>query len=101
MRTSGWEDLLHYNRELTYLRKAGGEFAEALPEDRQPAGTQRRAVRGFPHVERLIESFAFLTGRIQHDIESSFRKSPRQCWACCIRSSHEPDTVDEHRAFRG
>src|ERR1700722_4177376 len=72
MRGDGWESLLdYYSRELTYLRKAGGEFAKRYPKvaQRLELGTGSSAD---PHVERLIESFAFLTGRIQHDIESEF-----------------------------
>jgi type VI secretion system protein ImpG len=72
MRGDGWENLLEfYSRELTYLRKAGGEFAK-----RYPKIAQRLEVTGHgssdPHVERLLESFAFLTARIQRDIESEF-----------------------------
>jgi hypothetical protein len=33
MRGDGWENLLeYYSRELTYLRKAGGEFAKRYPK---------------------------------------------------------------------
>lgn len=72
MRGDGWENLLEfYSRELTYLRKAGGEFAK-----RYPKIAQRLEMAGGsstdPQVERLLESFAFLTARIQRDIESEF-----------------------------
>src|SRR3954471_2681557 len=72
MRGDGWENLLEfYSRELTYLRKAGGEFAK-----RYPKIAQRLEMTGGgstdPQVERLLESFAFLTSRIQRDIESEF-----------------------------
>src|ERR1700730_10190265 len=72
MQSSGWEDLLQYfNRELSYLRKAGVEFAKRYPKiaNRLELSSGQSAD---PHVERLIESFAFLTARIQHDIESEF-----------------------------
>ena len=72
MQSSGWEDLLqYYNRELTYLRKAGSEFAKRYPKiaNRLELSSSQSAD---PNVERLIESFAFLTARIQHDIESEF-----------------------------
>ena len=63
------ELLEYYKRELTYLRRKGFAFAERYPKI---AG---RLELGFdqcpdPHIERLIESFAFLTARIQHDIDS-------------------------------
>jgi type VI secretion system protein ImpG len=65
-------DLLHYyEQELTYLRNRGREFAQTYPriadrlelQDGYPAD---------PHVERLIESFALLTGRIRHEMEAEF-----------------------------
>jgi type VI secretion system protein ImpG len=64
--------LLHYyEQELAYLRTRGREFAISYPkiadrlelQDGYPAD---------PHVERLIESFALLTGRIQHQMEAEF-----------------------------
>jgi type VI secretion system protein ImpG len=72
MRGDGWENLLeYYSRELTYLRKAGGEFAKRYPKiaSRLEIGVGPSAD---PQVERLIESFAFLTARIQRDIENEF-----------------------------
>jgi type VI secretion system protein ImpG len=72
MKADGWEGLLeYYSRELTYLRKSGGEFAKRYPKiaSRLELGLGPSAD---PHVERLIESFAFLTARIQRDIENEF-----------------------------
>jgi type VI secretion system protein ImpG len=66
------QDLLeYYKRELTYLRKMGTAFAETYPKvaGRLELGPERCPD---PHIERLIESFAFLTGRIQYNIESEF-----------------------------
>ena len=66
------EDILrYYADELTYLRTMGREFAKQHPvvagrlelQDGHPAD---------PHVERLIESFAFLTGRLQHELDAQF-----------------------------
>ena len=66
------DDLLrYYSAELSYLRDMGREFALQYPmvasrlelQDGHPAD---------PHVERLIESFAFLTGRIQHELDAEF-----------------------------
>lgn len=64
------DDLLrYYRRELTSLRKEGVAFAERYPKiaGRLELGVDECAD---PHVERLLEGFAFLTGRIQHAIES-------------------------------
>lgn len=67
------DPLAYYRRELDYLRNAGREFARRHPE---MAG--RLELGGMespdPHVERLIESFAFLTGRIRRDLDSEFPK---------------------------
>lgn len=66
------EELIHYyQRELSYLRKSGSAFAEQYPK---VAGRLALAPDecADPQVERLLESFAFLTGRIQHQIESEF-----------------------------
>ncbi|HTQ80311.1 MAG TPA: type VI secretion system baseplate subunit TssF, partial [Thermoanaerobaculia bacterium] len=66
------EFLRYYWRELTYLRKAGAAFAEKYP--RVAAGLELGAggESSDPHVERLIEAFAFLTGRIQHNLDADF-----------------------------
>lgn len=66
------DDLLdYYQRELTYLRKMGAAFAQSYPKvaSRLEFGGHESAD---PNVERLIESFAFLTGRIQRNLESEF-----------------------------
>jgi len=71
MKQHGSDLLLYYEKELSYLRKRGIEFAKRYPK---VAGRLELGVDGSPdpHVERLIESFAFLTARIQRDIESEF-----------------------------
>ncbi len=63
--------LPYYNRELTYIRKLAGEFAEAHPKI---AGRLRMTgdVVEDPHVSRLIEAFAFLNARVRHKIDDSF-----------------------------
>jgi type VI secretion system protein ImpG len=64
-------DLLRYYREeLSYLRRMGGVFAQRFPAvaARLELGPD---VVADPHVERLIESFAFLTARIQRDLDAS------------------------------
>jgi type VI secretion system protein ImpG len=68
----GADDLLaYYKRELDYVRHAGREFARMHP---QAAG--RLELGGMespdPHVERLIEAFAFLTGRVRRDLDNEF-----------------------------
>ncbi|WP_376965014.1 type VI secretion system baseplate subunit TssF [Azospirillum sp. A26] len=66
------EDLLeHYERELLYVRRAGEAFARSYPKiaRRLALGPDQAAD---PNVERLIESFAFLTGRLQLNLDREF-----------------------------
>ncbi len=72
MADSSQEELLrYYLSELTYLREMGAAFSDThakvasrleLSPDESPD----------PHVERLIESFAFLTARIQRNLDQQF-----------------------------
>jgi type VI secretion system protein ImpG len=66
------DDLLpHYQSELTAIRRLAGAFAAANPKI---AGRLRlsETVAEDPHVARLIESFAFLTGRIRLKLDDTF-----------------------------
>ncbi len=63
--------LRYYFEELNYLREAGRIFA------REHAGVAARlemhnGETADPHVERLIESFAFLTARLQRQLRAEF-----------------------------
>ena len=63
------EDLLaYYDRELTAIRKLGGEFAAANPK---VAGRLRMAgdTVDDPHVERLLQGVAFLAARVHHRLD--------------------------------
>lgn len=63
------EDLLPwYNRELAFIRQSGSDFAKAYPKI---AGSLRlnSGATDDPHIERLIESFAFLTARVRKKLE--------------------------------
>jgi type VI secretion system protein ImpG len=66
------EELLqYYERELTYLRQMGGEFARKYP------GVARRLLLEAddcqdPHVERLLEGFAFMAARVHRRIDDDF-----------------------------
>ncbi len=66
------EELLrYYLGELTYLRRMGTAFADRYPKvaNRLELGPDESAD---PHVERLLESFAFLTARIQRNLDQQF-----------------------------
>jgi type VI secretion system protein ImpG len=66
------EELLpYYNRELSYIRRLAAQFAEEHPKI---AGRLRLGPDSSedPHVERLIEAFAYLTARIRHKLDDEF-----------------------------
>ncbi len=65
----------YYQRELSFLREIGAAFARNYPKiaSRLQIGHDESPD---PHVERLIESFAFLTGRVQLGIDSEFPLIP-------------------------
>jgi type VI secretion system protein ImpG len=65
------ELLDYYERELSYIRHLAGQFAEEHPK------IARRLVLGKdgsadPHVERLLEGFAYLTARIRKKLDDEF-----------------------------
>jgi type VI secretion system protein ImpG len=66
------EELLdYYERELTYLRQMGGEFARKYP--RVAGRLLLDADRcDDPHVSRLLEGFAFLAARVHRRIDDDF-----------------------------
>lgn len=66
------EQLLpYYEKELSYLRELSGEFSS-----RYPKIAQRLSLEGDqcedPHVERLIEAFAFMTARIHRRLDDEY-----------------------------
>jgi type VI secretion system protein ImpG len=61
----------HYQRELQFIREMGMEFAKRHPKI--AAGLDIGGTDcADPYVERLLESFAFLTARIQLKMEAEF-----------------------------
>lgn len=66
------DDLLpYYNRELSYFRRMGAEFAETHPRIASRLRLGRESTED-PHVSRLIESVAYLTARIRHKLDDDF-----------------------------
>ena len=58
------EELLgYYERELIFLRRMGAEFAAKYPKIAARLHLDEEKIED-PHVERVIEAFAFLAGRI-------------------------------------
>lgn len=67
-----WCNVLKLNRfyrdELSFLRLQGREFAEAHPQLTRFLSEQSTD----PDVERLLEGFAFLTGKLREKVEDEF-----------------------------
>ena len=65
------ELLTFYERELVFLRRMGAEFALRYPKIAARLELDEERVED-PHVERLIESFAYLTARVGLKIDDEF-----------------------------
>ena len=65
-------DLLdYYERELTYIRSLGAEFAKEYPKIAGRLQLEPDKCED-PFTERLIEAFAFISGRIHKKIDDGF-----------------------------
>lgn len=66
------EELLsYYERELTFLRQMGKEFASNYPKVASRLQLEPDRCED-PHVERLLEAFAFLSARVHLKIDDDF-----------------------------
>ncbi len=66
------DDLLrYYENELTFVRQMGADFAERYPKIASRLLLESDQCAD-PHVERLIEAFAFLTARVHLKIDDDF-----------------------------
>ena len=66
------DDLLpYYENELTYLRRLSKEFAAKYPKIASRLQMEGEVCED-PHVERMIESFSFLTARIHKKLDDEF-----------------------------
>jgi type VI secretion system protein ImpG len=63
--------LKHYESELSYLREMGAEFAESYPKIASRLGMDGVEVLD-PYVERLLEGSAFLSARVQLELEMQY-----------------------------
>ncbi|HUS06615.1 MAG TPA: type VI secretion system baseplate subunit TssF [Bryobacteraceae bacterium] len=63
--------LLYYERELTFLRQMGAEFAEKYPKIASRLILEHDKCDD-PHVERLLEGFAFLAARVHLKLDDEF-----------------------------
>jgi len=65
------ELLYYYEQELGFLRRAGAEFAERYPKVASRLLLEPNKCAD-PHVERLLEAFAFLAARVHLKIDDDF-----------------------------
>ena len=66
------EELLsYYERELTFLRQMGKDFASTYPKVASRLQLEPDRCED-PHVERLLEAFAFLCARVHLKIDDDF-----------------------------
>jgi type VI secretion system protein ImpG len=65
------ELLGYYERELAFLRQMGGDFAHKYPKIASRLLLEADRCED-PHVERLIEAFAFLAGRVHLKVDDEF-----------------------------
>jgi type VI secretion system protein ImpG len=66
------DDLFYYyEQELSYLRRMGAEFARRYPKVAGRLQLEPNKCED-PHVERLLEGFAFLTARVHLKLEDDF-----------------------------
>ena len=63
--------LRHYETELAFMRDKGAEFAQAYPKIAARLGMEGLEVLD-PYVERLLEGVAFLSARVQLELELQY-----------------------------
>ena len=61
----------YYERELTFIREMGAEFAKKYPKIAGRLLLEPDRCED-PHTERLIEAFACISGRIDKKIDDDF-----------------------------
>jgi type VI secretion system protein ImpG len=61
----------YYNQELIYMREMAGEFAQSHPKIARRLGMQAGEVAD-PYVEWIIESFCFMSARMQIKLDAEF-----------------------------
>ncbi len=72
MSKENFEQMLdYYQQEMIYLRRMGRRFAERYPTIAESLNLSSAGSTD-PHVRRLIESFAFLTGRLQKEVDNRY-----------------------------
>src|SRR5262245_32506671 len=63
--------LPYYERELAFIRRLAEDFARQYPAVANRLGLEPNESTD-PHVERLIQAFALVAGRIHHKLDDEF-----------------------------
>jgi type VI secretion system protein ImpG len=63
---------VYYEDELNYLRQMGAQFAEKYPDAAGRLVLGPTGKSADPHVERLLEGFAFLAARVRLKLDEDF-----------------------------
>lgn len=72
MGRENFEQMLdYYQQEMMYLHRAGARFSAQYPKIAQNLNMSAMGSSD-PHVGRLLESFAFLTGRLQKELDNRY-----------------------------
>lgn len=72
MNRENFEQMLdYYQQEMIYLQRSGARFAAQYPKIAENLSISSRGSSD-PHVQRLLESFAFLTGRLQKEVDNRY-----------------------------
>lgn len=72
MSRENFEQMLdYYQQEMMYLQRAGAQFSAQYPKIAQNLNMSATGSSD-PHVARLLESFAFLTGRLQKELDNRY-----------------------------
>ena len=66
------ELLPYYEKELSFIRRLGARFAKDNPLIAGRLGLGESGEAKDPHVERMIEAFAYLNVRTRHKLEDEF-----------------------------
>src|SRR5262249_57484760 len=61
----------YYERELIFIRQFAQDFAKQYPAAAGRLLLEQNQSTD-PHIERLIEAFALLTGRVHHKLDDEF-----------------------------
>src|SRR5206468_4229964 len=80
--------LLYYERELDYLRKMAVQFAEKHPKVASRLVLEPTKCED-PHVERLLEAFAFLAARVHLKRDAPLYSRPVGGVPCVFRTCYD------------